>query len=680
MSWQYWGRGKLETAKGWQLGTEMQTDLWAKALAAWKNGRHDEVVSALDSLLAVAPSNCEARHLYGVAKAELGDYNEAVRQLAIVCAAEPENCDVLSVLGNAQRLAGQPAEAEATLRFGLASHPNVPHLHFNLGCLLLDCKRASEAEGSFLRASELDPADQDALLQLGMLRYARSDHLNAASTFLRAAELDGARKSYAIRMAGFAFADGGRPDQAEQLLAGLCPERIQDTSDVQLLTQLLYCRLELCDWRQVAEIIQRCKQFVAEGQTVAEPFTFLLLPGISGREQLTLTANFVQGMIPNECVRLPVTRNMNQSRRLRIGYLSADFHDHAVMRLLAGVLEHHDHHAFEIHAFSYGGADESDMRRRIVAACDSFHDISQLSLEAMAQRIGDEAIDILIDLTGWTGNTKTAVLGFRPAPIQVNWLGYSGTLGNRIFADYLIGDPIATPLSDQGNFEETLALMPVCCQPNDAGRTIGPARSREEEGLPANGLVFCCFSRPLKITPEIFGCWCDLLGALPGSVLWLLATNPRTQANLTMAAQGHGIDPSRLIFSGPRPPDQHLARLALADLALDTFPFGAHTTASDALWAGLPVITIRGETFPGRVTASMLNAIGLAELAVGSIDEYRGLAQELGRDSRRLTAIRDKLKANRLSSRLFDTGGFARDIEALLRRLWREHCRAEAAP
>lgn len=675
MSWQYYGRGELDSAKGWRLETEMQTGLWAKALAAWKNGRHDEVVSTLDSLLAVTPNNFKARHLYGVAKAELGDYNEAVRQLAIVCAAEPENCEALSVLGNAQRLAGRLAEAEATLRSGLASHPNIPHLHFNLGCLLLDCKRVNEAEGSFLRASELDPTDQDSLLQLGMLRYGRSDHLNAASTFLRAAELDGEGKSYAIRMAGFAFADGGRPDQAEQLLAGLCPERIQDTSDVHLLTQLLYCRLELCDWRQVTEMIQCCKQFIAEGQSVAEPFTFLLLPEVSGREQLALTANFVRGIIPNERGRTPVARNMNQPRRLRIGYLSADFHDHAVMRLLAGVLEHHDHYVFEIHAFSYGGRDESDMRSRIVAACDVFHDVSQLSLEVMAQRISAEAIDILIDLTGWTGNSKSAVLGFRPAPIQVNWLGYTGTLGNRVLADYLIGDPIATPLSDQGNFAETLALLPFCCQPNDGGRKIGQARSREEEGLPANGLVFCCFSRPLKITAEIFHCWCDLLGALPGSVLWLLATNPRTQTNLRMAAQSHGIDPVRLVFSGPRPPDQHLARLALADLALDTFPFGAHTTASDALWAGLPVITIIGETFPSRVTASMLNAVGLNELVAGSIEEYRGLALELGRNSQALASLRNKLKANRLSSHLFNTTEFAQDLEALFQRMWQEHSR-----
>lgn len=648
-------------------------DLWTKALAAWEGGRHEQALTALDGLLAGFPDNLPARHLYAVVKVELGDYDEAIRQLKTVCAAEPRNDEAWSVLGNAQRLAGRPEEAELSLRSGLAFEAGNPRLHFNLGLVLLQLKRVGEAEAAFARASELDPADQDSWLQLGMLRYARSDHLHAASIFLRAAELDGEGKSCAIRMAGFAFADGGRPEQAEQLLAGLCPKHPRDTGDAHLLTQLLYCRLELCDWRQITEIVDRCKQFVAEGQTLAEPFTFLLLPEITGREQLALTANFVREMIPDGGALTRVEGNMNRSRRLRIGYLSADFHDHAVMRLLAGVLEHHDHNAFEIHAFSYGGADESDMRRRIVAACDSFHDISQLALEAMAQRISAEAIDILIDLTGWTGNTKSAVLGFRPAPIQVNWLGYTGTLGNRILADYLIGDPVATPLSDQGNFAETLALMPYCCQPNDAGRRIAGTRSREEEGLPANGLVYCCFSRPLKITPEIFQCWCGLLQALPGSVLWLLATNPRTQANLRMAAQGHGIDPARLIFSGPLPPDQHMARLALADLALDTFPFGAHTTASDALWAGLPVITIIGETFPSRVTASMLNAIGLNELVTGSIEEYRGLALELGRSPQSRLSLRSKLKANRLSSHLFDTTEFTRDLEALFRRMWQEH-------
>ncbi len=647
---------------------------WSQALAAWQDGRHDEAARKLEKLLAATPDDLQARHLYGVVKVETGDYDEAIKQLQLVCRAEPENDQALSNLGNAQRLAGKLAEAEATLRSGLAHNPGNPLLHFNLGILLNALKRVREAEAAFLRASELDPDDQAAWLELGQLRYARSDHVNAAAAFLRAAELDGEDQPQAIRSAGFALADAGRPEQASQLLASLCPERSEETNDFHLLSQLLYCRMELCDWRRMSEAVTRCKQFIAEGRAPVEPFSFQVLPGISGQEQLTLTANFVRGMVGNPLVSAPVTRDMNPARRLRIGYLSADFHDHAVMRLFSGVLEHHNHVGFEIHAFSYGASDDGEMRRRLVAACDSFHDVSSLSLESLARRIRAEAVDILVDLTGWTGNTRSAVLGFRPAPIQVNFLGYTGTLGSKVLADYLIGDPVATPLADQGKFAETLALMPVCCQPNDAGRRIGKIRTREEEGLPVNGLVFCCFSRPLKITPQIFDCWCDLLSDLPGSVLWLLATNETARANLVAGARRRGIEPSRLVFSASRPPDEHLARLALADLALDTFPFGAHTTASDALWAGLPVITLIGETFPSRVTASMLNAIGLNDLVTKSIDEYRALALELGRNGNTLGSIRNRLKNNRLSSRLFDTKRFAVDLEALLRAMWQEYC------
>jgi len=317
---------------------------------------------------------------------------------------------------------------------------------------------------------------------------------------------------------------------------------------------------------------------------------------------------------------------------------------------------------------------ESEMRRRIVAACDHFHDVSQFSPELLAQRISSMSIDILVHLTGWTGNTRSVALGYRPAPIQVNWLGYSGTFGSRLLADYLIGDPLATPLSDQSNFAEELVLMPVCCQPNDASRRIGKARTRVAEGLPESGFVFCCFSRPLKITPQLFQCWCDLLLALPASVLWLLAANDVAKTNLVNEAGHRGIDASRLVFSSPIPPHEHLARLSLADLALDTFPFGAHTTASDALWAGLPVITLMGDTLASRVTASMLNAIGLNELVTHSIDAYRARALELANNSTLLSSIRERLELKRISSSLFDTKEFAVALEALFRSMWQRHC------
>jgi len=647
---------------------------WAEALAAWESGRYDQAVSALDSLLLEATGNIQARHLLGVVKVELGNFDEAIRQLRIVCAAEPGNGDAWSALGNAQRLAGMLADAEATFQAGLARVSNNSHLHFNRGLVLGQLKRPQEAEAAFRRAGELDPADQECWIQLGLLLFAGGDYPGAASAFLRATEPHGERSSYAMRMAGFALADAGRPEQAAQLLADLCPPQLDDARDFHLLTQLLYCRLELCDWRQFEALVRRCRQFIASGAVPLEPFSFLLLPGISAREQLALTENFARSVVPDGA--LPATRRAERDpvRRLRLGYLSADFHDHAVMRLLAGVLEHHDPAAYEIHAFSYGGSDAGEMRQRIVAACDFFHDVSALAPEAMAQQIAFRDIDILLDLTGWTGNSKSAALGYRPAPVQINWLGYSGTLGSKRLADYLIGDPIVTPLADQDKFAESLALMPHCCHPNDASRRIGKARTRLEEGLPGGGVVFCCFSRPVKIVPEVFCCWCDLLREVPGSVLWLLAANETATANLAATALMQGIDPARLVFSPARAPQEHLARLALADLALDTFPFGAHTTAGDALWAGLPVLTLMGETFQSRVTASMLHAIGLNDLVTHSLDDYRARAIELGNNPQLRSSVRARLAANRLSSPLFDTKAFAGDLEALLRGLWQRYC------
>lgn len=658
------------------MGSMTQMDSWTQALATWERGDPDGAASLLENLLATSPETIQARHLYGVIMVDLGDYDEAVLQLGMACAGDPDNDEAWSNLGNAQRLAGRPAEAEGSLRSGLQRNPDNPRLHFNLGLALEARQRPLEAEAAFERACDLDRDDQAAWLHLGRLRYARADHAAAVPALLRAAALEGEDALAAKRLAGFALADCGRPQEAERLLAGLCPQHPAQSDDFHLLSQLLYCRMELCDWRQLEDMVARCRDFIAAGQAPVEPFSFQLLPGITAADQLALTAGFVHGITPATPLPQATGTEADPARRLRLGYLSADFHDHAVMRLLTGVLEHHDHSAFEIHAFSYGPRDEGEMRRRIVAACDRFHDVSTLFGRDLAQRIADAGIDILVDLTGWTGNTRSAALGYRPASIQVNWLGYSGTLGSRRFADYLIGDPVATPLADQETFAETLALMPACCQPNDASRRIGEASTRVAEGLPERGFVFCCFSRPLKITPEIFACWCELLDGTPGSVLWLYAANDAATANLRTEATRRGIDPGRLVFSPSRPPEQHLARLALADLALDTFPFGAHTTASDALWAGVPVLTLMGETLPGRVTASMLKAIGLDELVSRSLGEYRNRALKLTRDADRMQALRARLAANRLSSPLFDTQGFAVELEALLRRMWQAHCAA----
>jgi predicted O-linked N-acetylglucosamine transferase (SPINDLY family) len=665
-----------ESEEGGQDRDDMSGDLWNEALRAWEGGRVEEAAGLLAELLAATPGHVDAHHLCGVVLLEMGRTDESIAHLRLVCDAEPANGEALANLGNALLQAGRLADAESVLRSGLAHNAADVHLQFNLGMVLAAANRPTEAEAAFLRVSELDPEDQDTWLQLGLARYAVSNSRDAAAAFLRAAAAAGPRREEAVRLAGFALLDGGRPEEAEPLLAGLCGTGPELTDDFHVLAQLLYCRLELCDWRQLPQIVERCRRFVAAGEPPVEPFTFLLLPEVGPEEQLRLTSSFVRGMVRGGGSPARTDTHADPERRLRIAYLSGDFHDHAVARLMTGVLELHDHDRFEIHAFSYGGDDRGEQRRRIVAACDRFHDVTGLSLQELAAAIRDQRIDILLDLTGWTGNTRTAVLGLRPAPIQVNWLGYSGTFGSRVLADYLIGDAIATPMSHQHHFAEEIVLMPACCQPNDASRPIGRSGTRAEHGLPEHALVFCCFCRPVKISPRMFDCWCDLLLEVPDSVLWLYEGNAIAKENLFRYAAARGIETRRIIFTASLPPEAHLGRLALADLALDTFPFGSHTTASDALWAGLPVLTLMGETFQSRVTASMLHAVGLPDLVTQSLDDYRARAIALGRDRDALAACRRRLEGNRRQAPLFDTRGYAIAFESRLREMWRRYCLA----
>ena len=360
--------------------------------------------------------------------------------------------------------------------------------------------------------------------------------------------------------------------------------------------------------------------------------------------------------------------------RLRIGYLSADFHSHATSFLLAEVMELHDHHRFETLGYSCGLDDNTPMQKRIRAAFTHFYDIQTLSIEAAAGKIADNRVDILVDLLGYTRSNRHQIFSLRPAPVQVNWLGYPGTMGHERLADYLIGDPVVTPLTHAAFYSETLALMPHCNQPNDRQKEIGLSRTRDTFNLPEQGFVFCSFNQSVKITPVVFDLWCRLLKAVPGSVLWLLEDDRDVvQMNLRHEAALRGIAPERLVFAGNLPLAEHLARLRLADLMLDTFPYTSHTTASDALWVGLPLVTCIGETFASRVAASLLHAAKMPELITTTFDDYFRLALDLATHPDKLATIKDTLATHRLTCPLFDSARFTRDLERLYERMWADH-------
>jgi predicted O-linked N-acetylglucosamine transferase (SPINDLY family) len=345
---------------------------------------------------------------------------------------------------------------------------------------------------------------------------------------------------------------------------------------------------------------------------------------------------------------------------------------------MAELFELHDRQRFEIIGVSFGADDGSAIRARVASAFDQFHDVESQSDLEIARLVNELAVDIAVDLNGYTESARPTVLAQRPAPIQANYLGFLGTMG-AVFIDYVIGDEVILPPEQQPFYTEQIVRLPDCFQVNDSTRKISARTpSRREAGLPERGFVFCCFNGNYKITAPVFDVWTRLLKAVDGSVLWLMHSNEAAAAKLRHEAAARGVDPARLVFAAKAAPEDHLARHRLADLFLDTLPINAGATASDALWAGLPIVTRIGETFPGRISASLLRAVGLGELVTHSADEYEALALQLARDPARLAALRRRLHDNRLTAPLFDTDRFRRHLEAAYTTMYEINRRGES--
>ncbi|WP_454917072.1 O-linked N-acetylglucosamine transferase, SPINDLY family protein [Xanthobacter sediminis] len=410
------------------------------------------------------------------------------------------------------------------------------------------------------------------------------------------------------------------------------------------------------------------------------PFHLLSVPGMSARQQRACSELWTRdrrSAALDARTALGFSFLGRGTRKIRLGYLSNDFQEHATAHLLIEVLEAHARDDFEVFAYSFGADDGLPMRHRLAAACDRFADISDMSDTEAARLIHDDAVDILVDLKGFTARARTGIVLLRPAPVIVSYLGYPGTMGAGI-CDYLITDRFLTPAGSAAEYAEALAYMPHTYHPHGRGTPLGTKPGRREAGLPDEGFVFCCFNQPYKISPEIFDIWCRLLAVVPDSVLWLL-DHPQAAGNLRGEAIRRGVDARRLIFGPNLPQAGHLARLQLADLMLDTAPLNAHTTASDALWAGVPLVTCPGETFSSRVAGSILHAIGLGDLVAGNLDDYFELAYGLATEAERFSAIKARLCANRLVTPLFDVAAYTLSLEDLYRTMAIRH-RAELPP
>ena len=497
-----------------------------------------------------------------------------------------------------------------------------------------------------------------ALTRLGRLQEAVNAFLDALRRDIRSTE--------AYALLGNVFQLLKLPEEAREsfrnaLVLGHAP--------VEITSAVLFTSLEASSWVSLEEDLRALAGHVAAGR--GQPTPFYALNFSPNRQQLLDAARARAASMFNGINPLPPRAARTVTGPIRVGFVSSDFHEHATAYLIAELFERHDRGQMHFHAYSYGIDDGSLMRKRIERAFgQDFLDARQMTTADLARRIRADGIDVLIDLKGYTLFSRNEVFAYRPAPIQVNFLGFPGSLGSAHY-DYIIGDPVVTPLNHADGYDEKIAQLPHCYQPNDRQRPVATDIDRVRCGLPEHAFVLCCFNANYKITPEIFDLWCTLLHQVDDAVLWLFVTNPQARRNLAAEAERRGIRAERLVWAGIMPLAEHLGRMRNADLFLDTLPVTAHTTASDALWAGLPVLTVAGDSFVSRVAASLLHAVGLPELVSSDLDDYAQRALALARDRMQLAALRQRLAAGRDNCSLFDSARYCRDFGDLITRMVR---------
>ncbi len=595
---------------------------------------------------------------------DLGRLDEAVGSFQRASSLNPQYVEAHNNLGNAFRLLGRAAEALQCYDACVGLQPAFAVGWFNRGLALHDLQRPEDALDSYERALVLQPDFAQALNNRGMVQVALGQREQALESFNRALTV---APNYAAALSnrGELAWQFKRFDHAVECFSRLLV--VAPESDY-ALGNLLYSRLHCCDWSQYAADVARLSQQVAEGRRTIAPFPSLAID-IPAASQLQIARAYVADRYPTVQPALCAGERYRHDK-IRIAYLSADFHDHATSYLMAELFELHDRDRFELTAVSFGPSREDGMRQRLRAAFPRFVEVGQQSDRTVAGQLRSWEIDIVVDLKGFTEGSRPGILAHRPAPIQVAYLGYPGSMGAD-YVDYVLADRHVIPAADAGHYCEKIVCLPDCYQVNDSKRpTGGRTPARAELHLPEAAFVFCCFNNSFKISPPVFDVWMRLLAGVAGSVLWLFEDHPVAASGLRKAALARDIHPDRLVFAARQPLEAHLARHRQADLFLDTLPYNAHTTASDALWAGLPVLTCTGSTFAGRVATSLLYALGVPELVTASLQQYETLALDLALNPTKLAALREKIARNRLAAPLFDTPRFRRHLESAYVTMW----------
>lgn len=702
-------------------------------LALSQLGRFDEALARFDDALAIHPNSANTQSHRGNVLRSLGRLDEALTAYARALAINPSHADALNNRGAVLADLNRTSEALASFERALAAYADHPGALGNRGALLVRLNRYDEAVTDLDRAHTLDPRNAVILNNRGNALAGMKRHDAALADFDRALSIDPQyadgwfnRATVLSELRRFVEAAVSverclalAPDRVDALLlhAGclrrltrnedalrtydyvlqLAPDRadalvsrahlwselgrldlsLEDYERAMAIApdkELLpgwhsFCKLKLCDWRGVPAELASIRAAVGRDEPVCSPAVLLAIcddPALLRQ----CAESYAQRHFPPGRNPLP-TRSANG--RIRLGYFSADFHDHATAWLTAGLFEQHDKSRFEVFAFSFGPPARDAMRRRLEPCFERFFEIGQMS-DAEAVRLArDSELSIAVDMKGFTEGSRTQIFAERVAPIQAGYLGYPGTMGAN-YMDYIIADQHVLPGADERFCAEKIAWLPDSYQPNDGLRDRGfSVPARRQYGLPEQAFVFCCFNNSYKITPEIFALWMRLLGQSQSSVLWLFEDNSYAAKNLRTEAQTRGTDPDRLIFAKRAGHDEHLARQQLADLFLDTLPYGAHTTASDALRAGLPLLTCTGAAFQGRVATSLLHAAGMPELITGSLDQYETAALAFVQNPEKLCSLRKRLAASLPETALFDTAAYTRNLETAFSLMWERH-------
>ena len=660
-------------------------------------GKFDQAIESFKKALSLKPNNPDAYNNLGLTLNDLNKLDEAIEAYNKALLLESNYTDALNNMGVTLQNQGKLSEAIETYKKALSINPDYAEVYNNMGLTLQNLGESDEAIKSYNKALEIKPDFADAYNNLGFtlqnlnkleeaidayhkvlaINHSSAEtYNNIGAIFRDQGKLDKAVEVYnkaillkpdyieAFYNLGNIFVDQGKLDQGIKVYnKALSINHNYDLARAHKLHQ----QAHICDWNSLDEDKKLINTLGTKDKPVP-PFTMLSLEDDPKHHYLRSKKYVEEKFIQKQLTKLKTPSR--KSKHINIGYFSADFHDHATMWLILKVLAIHDRQKFKIYAYSYGPEKKDYIRQKLIESVDVFKNVQKMSDEDIALLGQKDEIDIAVDLKGHTKNQRLGIFSYRPAPIQITYLGYPGSTGAN-FIDYIIADPIVIPKNQLDSYSEKIIYLPNSYQPNNNTRAIAnTSKKRKDLGLPEKGFIFCCFNNNYKISSVEFNIWMRLLKKVKGSVLWLLKSNRWAQGNLQKEAEKRGVKRSCLIFADKLPHEEHLARHKHADLFLDTFNVNAHTTASDALWAGLPVVTKLGNSFASRVSGSLLNAIGLPELITDNENDYETLILELATNTNKLKRIKNKLANNRLVEPLFDTEKFTKHLEKGYEEAW----------